>query len=149
MKLLPWTLLSLILVCSVVFGQAGPTTSQGKIFGIPAAAEWLEIESGANNQPGTQFQVPPGRVLTLVYLFNRASNTGSIDVRVDIDGTVVSDSKSIVLGALTGLYEAATPSPFLNGETAAAGQIVTVKREGGTAIDSNTFALRGWLEPLP
>lgn len=146
MKFLPWVLLSALLVSSVVFGQTAVGTNVQKILGVPAASEWLDLESGANGQPGVQFSVPPGRVLTMVYKGTSPENTGSLIGTIDVDGTVVFKI-SLSAGKLIALHITGA-EPWMNGITASAGQVVTVTRTGGAAPASEVFFVRGWLEPV-
>lgn len=148
MKFLPWMILSALLVCSVVFGQSTVATDVQKILGVPAADEWLDLESGAEGAPGVQFQVPPGRVLTMVYEGASPENNGTANGTLAIDGAVVINI-TVGAGKLAGLHSGTPGDPWMHGLTASAGQTVTVTRTGGGAPPSEIFFVRGWLEPLP
>jgi hypothetical protein len=148
MKLLPWTLLSIILVSSIVFGQSSPSMTVHKTLGVPAADEWLDLESGIDSGPGVQFSVPPGRVLTMVYEGASPENNGTTNGTLDIDGVVVIDI-TVGAGKLAALYSGTPGDPWVHGLTASAGQVVTVTRTGGGAPASEIFFVRGWLEPIP
>ncbi len=147
MKFLPWALLSILLVSSIVFGQSSPTMSVHKTLGIPAASEWLDLESGIDGGPGVQFSVPSGHVLTMVYKGTSPENTGSLVGTIDVDGTVVFKI-SMSAGKLIALHITSSEA-WMNGITVSAGQVVTVTRTGGAAPGSEVFFVRGWLEPLP
>lgn len=148
MKLLPWAILSILLVSSIVFGQVAPAPDTIKTLGIPAVDEWLDIESGTRGGAGTQFVVPSRKALTLVYQGTLPLSGGSMSGTVDIAGTVAINV-SVGVDDLKALYSGTPADPWMHGLTASAGQIVTVTRTGGGAPNSEAFFVRGWLESLP
>lgn len=145
MKSLSWMILAAILVCSVVFAQIPPAPADPiKTLGVPAAGEWIDLESGPDGQAGTTYQVPLGKVLTMVYQQSRPG-AGASEGDLEIDGTLMVEI-NIAAGELMPLHAATNSSSWIHGETARQGEIVTLTRTGGTGQTSDTFWVRGWLE---
>ena len=150
MKHLPWLLLAAVLVYPLLaqgtVGSVSLLRQPLKIFGQPAASDWIDIESGTLGGQPTQFVVPPGQVLTLQYKHVRANSGGGMQGNVAIDGSYVAYI-GLSPGELHPLHDS-TPAPWTSGEIAREGQVVTLTRTGGTAPQEFTFIIRGWLEEV-
>lgn len=149
--LAPWALLAIVLAYPL-FAQGSMTKTRlsggpVKILGQPAASEWSDSDSGQDGQPETQFSVPPGKVLTLMYEHLRPTAGGAVAGTVSIDGVIVA-TISVSHVALHPLHSGSIPEPCTQGEIAREGQLVILTRPSETAAQEVTFIVRGWLEDI-
>lgn len=152
MKYLPWALLALVLAYPLfaqgTLGRRSMLNGPVKIWGQPAASDWVEIESGALGQPGTQYVVPAGKVFTMTGIYNPIrGNNGTIQVRVSVDGVHLvqafpDEGRYDMFNTMTIFH----PS---GGYIAREGQLIEVRRTGGSNPNANlTGFLQGWLEDI-
>ena len=112
-----------------------------KVYGEPAASEWIDIESNALGGPPTEYVVPPGKVLVGPKVLIRKYDDfmGAMNGRLLIDGVIV---ESITFNP-TETTQSAGGTRYL-----AEGTTLTVDRWGGDAEPSAKFLARCWLEDL-
>lgn len=143
MKYLPWCLLLAALALPLLPAQVRGTfsTLRGplKVLGQPAEAEWIMIESDDGSGTPTTYVVPPGKSLTLRYIWAH-DLVGKVAPRITVAGRVIEDSTWTKDGGLHWeIWE------FFPGAVAKQGETVAVEnlsQFGPTA----SFFVRGWLE---
>lgn len=118
--------------------EGGPGST--KLAGVPAVAEWRDIESNTLGAPAIQYVVPKHKVMVPSLAIRPGeAPPGGIDGRVFVNGNYVG-SFSMTGGAPTLL-----PGPTWY---AREGETVTIERTGGSAAASETFFLRCWMEDV-
>ena len=115
-----------------------------KVFGQPAASEFIDIESNTLGIPATQYVVPAGKVLFVAVTLFRTDAVlgfaGSLMTRLRVDGSTIG-VHTFGSGEVTQIPAAV--AWYLRG-----GQTLSVEREGGTADPSATVAARCCLEDV-
>ena len=151
MKHLPWILLGLVLAYPL-FAQ-GTLTKLGtfngpvKIWGQPAASDWVDITSGPEGGSPTQYVVPMGKVLTMTGIFKPGTAGGGVVIDVSIDGVLTvrrnpDPGRYMVIDSITVHGNG-------GGFIAREGQLVEVARVGGAEADPQVPGfLQGWLEDI-
>jgi len=118
--------------------EGGPGST--KLAGVPAVSEWRDIESNALGGAPVQYVVPKGKVMVPSLAIRPGeAPPGVIDGRVFVNGNYVGSF------SMSGGTPTLLPGPTWY---AREGETVTIERTGGSAVPSETFFLRCWMEDI-